>query len=253
MRKAASIITAALLAIAPASALADTITIDLDTATYDDLAAARDHITARMDALLAAQATPAPAEAADGMHYSGEGTAIVSDVQLPHDYNVLTYTAGTGTGYKLKGEDDKQLAYCFGGQQCDIVTGPRTAKLLVDGKAAWTMDIAPLATASALPAAEGMGCYVSPVIPLATDTIVSLHITDPDGRVDMQDGLSIDVTLYALMDGGRLYSDALVIGGGLTGSGTYDADLILSPVDGATGYVLVVNGLPEYQWTVTPK
>lgn len=253
MRKAASIITAALLAIAPASALADTITIDLDTATYDDLAAARDQITARMDALLAAQATPAPAEAADGMHYSGEGTAIVADIQLPHDYNAVTYTSESGTGYKLKGEDDKQLSYCFGGQQCDIVTGPRTAKLLVEGKAAWTMDIAPLATASALTAAEGTGCYVSPVFPLPTDTIVSLHITDPDGKADMQDGLSIDVTLYILMDGGRLHSDALVIGGGLTSDGTYDADLILSPVDGATGYVLVVNGLPAYQWSVTPK
>lgn len=251
MRKAASIITAALLAIAPASALADTITIDLDTATYDDLAAARDQITARMDALLAAQATPAPAEAADGMHYSGEGTAIVSDVQLPYDYNVITYNASRGTGYKLKSEEDKQLSYCFGGQQCDIVTGPRIAKLLVEGKSEWTIDIAPLATASALTASEGTGCYTSPIFPLDSDTIINLHITDPDGSDDMGD--SIDATLYMLTDDGRLYDDALVIGGGLADDGTYDADLILSPVDGATGYVLVVNGLPAYQWSVTPK
>ena len=253
MRKTASILAAALLAIAPASALADTLTIDLGASDYDALAAARDQITARMDELLAAQATPAPAEAADGMHYAGDGTAIISDVQMPYDYNVIMYTAGSGTGYKIKGEDDKQLAYALNGQKCDIVTGPRTCKLLVEGQTPWTLDITPLATTSTLPTAEGIGCYASPIFTLPTDTIVNLHITDPDGRRDILDTLSTNVTLYALMADGRLRSDALVIGGGLTDNAVYDADLILSPVSGATGYVLVINCLPEYQWTVTPK
>lgn len=253
MRKAASIITAALLAIAPASALADTITIDLDTATYDDLAAARDQITARMDALLAAQATPAPAEAADGMHYSGEGTAIVSDVQLPYEYNAITYTASIGTSYKLRDDKDDTFSSSLGGQECNVVAGPRTGKLLVEGKDAWTLDIAPLATASALTAAEGTGCYVSPIFPLDSDTIINLHVIDPDGKRELRDALSIDARLYALKGEGKLSSDSLVIGGSTDDSNTYNADLILSPVDGAIGYVLEINMIPEYQWTVTPK
>lgn len=253
MKKLMPILVSALLAIAPASALADTLSIDLDTATYDELADARDQITARMDELLAAQATPAPAEATDGVHYSGEGTTILSDVQLPYDYNVLTYTASRGTGYKLMGDGDKQLSYCSGQQQCDIVSGPNTAKLLVEGKDAWTMDVEPLVSASALTAAEGVGCYTSPIFPLETDSIISLHVVDPDGKYEFQDALSIDCTLYILMGDGKLRSDKLVIGASMTEECTYDADLILSPIDGAAGYVLVVNVLPTYEWSATLK
>lgn len=251
MKKLMPIFVSALLAIAPASALADTLSIDLDTATYDELADARDQITARMDELLAAQATPAPAEAADGVHYSGEGTAIINDVQLPYDYNVITYTSGPMTGYKLRDSSDKQISYTIGGQQCEIVSGPDTAKLLVEGKYAWTFDVTPLESASALSVWEGTGCCASPVFTLDTDTIINLHVVDPDGKHEFQDALSINCTLYILMDDGKLRSDKLVIGASMTEECTYDADLILSPIDGAAGYVLVVNVLPTYEWSVT--
>lgn len=253
MKKLMPIFVSALLAIAPASALADTLSIDLDTATYDELADAREQITARMDELLAAQATPAPAEAADGVHYSGEGTAIINDVQLPYDYNVITYTSGTMTGYKLRDSSDKQISYTIGGQQCEIVSGPDTAKLLVEGKYAWTFDVTPLESASALSVWEGTGCCASPVFTLDTDTIINLHVVDPDGKHEFQDALSINCTLYILMDDGKLRSDNLVIGASMTEECTYDADLILSPIDGAAGYVLVVNVLPTYEWSVTLK
>ena len=253
MKKLMPIFVSALLAIAPASALADTLSIALDTATYDELADARDQITARMDELLAAQATPAPAEATDGVHYSGEGTAIINDVQLPYDYNVITYTSGTMTGYKLRDSSDKQISYTIGGQQCDIVSGPDTAKLLVEGKYAWTFDVTPLESASALSVWEGTGCCASPVFTLDTDTIINLHVVDPDGKRDSADSLNVNCTLYALLGDGSFREDNIVIGGSFSEDGIYDADLILSPVNGATGYVLVINAGETRAWTVTPK
>lgn len=252
MKKLMPIFVSALLAIAPASALADTLSIDLDTATYDELADARDQITARMDELLAAQATPAPAEATDGVHYSGEGTAIINDVQLPYDYNVLMYNSGVMTGYKLMDGSDNQLSYCIGRQYYDIVGGPGTGRLLVEGQDAWTLDVAPLAAASALTATEGTGSYASPVFALDTDIIINLHVVDPDGTNDIGDALSVNLTLYALKGDGKLGADHVIIGGSLSEDGTYDADVILSPVDGATGYALVLNARPTYTWTITP-
>ena len=76
MKKMITVILVLLLCL-PAFALASTLTIDLSTATLDDLLQAQQQISDRISELHSASAP-----SADRIEFSGNGAAILSDVKI---------------------------------------------------------------------------------------------------------------------------------------------------------------------------
>ena len=243
----------------PAGALADTLTIDLANATIEDLQAASAAIEARIDELAQPEATEAPPsepEASDIIHYEGDGTSIVSDMQLPHEYNLVAYdTTDRMTTYKLvdNASGTTLSSTMIGLQSRDIIGKPHEAKLLVEGEGEWSVEITPISTESPVGTIDfsGIGSAATLAFTLDTDVILSLHLEAPDGQSNFLS--STYLYKYSLMDGGELRSEALLIGERLDDNGICDKDVILSPLDGAIAYVLALECEPDQEWTLTTK
>ena len=242
---------------APMAALADAdISIDLTTATLDELQNAQAMIEARIDELTQQQATSAPTDESEVLHYEGTGTAIISDLQLPYEYNQILYTTDNRlTTYKLIDIDsDVTLSSTMVGlQACDVVGGTHTCKLLVEGEGTWSMDIISITTDDVTDTIDfaGTGSSTTPVFALDTDVILSVRVEAP---IDQDNYLaSIYLSLYALTGDGKLHEDMILIGGQLDDNGICEKDLILSPVKDATGYVLALTCEPDHEWTMTAQ
>lgn len=246
-----------LITLAPMAALADAdISIDLTTATLDELQNAQAMIEARIDELTQQQATSAPTDESEVLHYEGTGTAIISDLQLPYEYNQILYTTDNmDTTYKLVAVDSNEtLSFTrIGLPERDVVGGNHNCKLLVEGEGNWSMDIKPIELDDMSDTIDftGVGSAITPVFILDTDKILSLHVKAPDGQGNRL--TFVHMYMYALTGDGELRKDIVLTGGQLDDSNAGVKDFILSPVKDATGYVLALTCEPDHEWTMTAQ
>lgn len=165
MKKLLALVLALLLV--AASAAAETITLNLETATLEELQAAQTAIGERISQLRAAAAP-----AGEAITLTGTGTAILSAVevvQIPARVTVAGAVKVTLSGGKWGDHIFNSFAKAEG--SCDVLTDAATFDALVEGTGDWSITIEPLKDGGTL-ALSGVGPYVSDFFPLDAATIV---------------------------------------------------------------------------------
>ncbi|MDD3212186.1 MAG: hypothetical protein PHY64_00835 [Eubacteriales bacterium] len=242
MKKLLSVLLA--LSLLCSFAVAETLTIDLDTATIDELTAAQSAINDRISALRAAEAP-----AGEAITLSGTGTTIQSGVevtQVPARVSVTGPVEVTFTGgkydYKFNNYEDDF--------SCEELTEAATYDLLIEGDADWSITIEPLREGGTMEL-SGTGPYVSDFFPLTGATIV--HVTMDASMLG-----SWSASLY--LELGHQYSNISswrsdsVLGDSLFSDPLkLEGDAIIKPTDGRDQYYWIIDVPVDAQWSITAK
>lgn len=163
MKKILALLLALLLL--PAAALADVLAPDWKGATLDELLAAQAAIADQISQLRAAAS-----DAAEALTFTGEGTSILSAVNVEHIPARVTINGAvkvTMTG----GQYDHVFNVWQDEMSCEVLTDAAEYDLLVEGTGAWTVTIEPLKDGGTLEL-SGAGPYVSDFFQLPSATIV---------------------------------------------------------------------------------
>ncbi|MEG1358356.1 MAG: hypothetical protein RSE23_01705 [Clostridia bacterium] len=242
MKKLVILIMVLLLAV-PA-ALADTITIDLGTATLDELQAAQSTISDRISTLRAASAP-----VGEAVQLTGTGTAIHSGVDVPQIPARVTVTGKVKVTLTGGAYDHVFNNWQFAGS-CEALTEAATYEALVEGEGDWSVSIEPLAEGGTLEM-SGVGPYVSDFFPLSNATIVH-------GKLDASSTDGWSATLRLAM--GHQYSNIAawqeesVLGDSLFSSPlVFEGDGIVKPTVDRTQYYWIVDVPVGAEWTISVK
>ncbi|NLV59222.1 MAG: hypothetical protein GXY67_10715 [Clostridiales bacterium] len=227
------------------SAAADTLSLDLETATLDELQAAQSILSQRISKLRAAAAP-----AGETITLSGSGTSILSGVevvQIPARVTIQGAVKVTLTGGKL---DRTFNSWADEEGSCEVLTEAGTFDALVEGKGEWTLAIEPLKEGGTIEL-SGVGPYVSDFFPLSAATIV--HVV-----MDASASDAWSASLYLHM--GHQYSnieawdEELVTGDGLFSAPLkLEGDGIVKPVGDRTQYYWIVDVPAGAEWSITVK
>ncbi len=226
------------------AALAETLTIDLDKATIDELTAAQAAIGDRISQLRAANVP-----AGEAIKLSGSGTAIQSGVEVTQVPARIIVTGGmdvtfTGGSYDLT-FNLWQKAY-----SCEQLTEAGTYDVLVEGDGDWTITIEPLKDGGTLEC-SGTGPYVTDFFPLTGASIVHC-VMDASTLDEWSASLytsigyeyeSFDSWTYDTVVGDSVYSTPLKVEG----------DGIVKPVKGRDQYYWIIDVPQGASWSISLK
>ncbi|HNW87942.1 MAG TPA: hypothetical protein PKJ47_13515 [Candidatus Limiplasma sp.] len=242
MKKLLALILA--LSLLGSSALAVTVTVDLDTATLQQLVDAQTAIGDRISALRKAQAP-----ASEGILLSGSGTSIQSGVEIAQVPARLTITgkvkvtlSGGAFDYTYNSWQDSA--------SCDAITEAGTFDMLIEGEGDWTIAVDPLVDGGTL-ALSGTGPAVSDFFPLSAATIV--HVVMDATTLDDYSA-SLYCKLGSQYENIDAWSEDTVVGDSLFSSPLkLEGDGIIKPVKGRDRYYWVMNVPIGATWSITAK
>lgn len=164
MKKILALLLALLLL--PAAALADVLAPGWEGATLDELLAAQAAIADQISKLRAAAS-----DAAEALTFTGEGTSILSAVNVEHIPARVTIN-GTVKVTMTGGQYDHVFNVWQDEMSCEVLTDAAEYDLLVEGTGAWVVTIEPLKDGGTLEL-SGTGPYVSDFFQLPSATIVT--------------------------------------------------------------------------------
>ncbi|MCE5342331.1 MAG: hypothetical protein LLF96_01895 [Eubacteriales bacterium] len=226
------------------SAIAEKLTIDLATATIDELTAAQATIGNRISELRAAQAP-----SGETITLTGNGTTIQSNVvvtQVPARVVVkgLVQVTFTGGDYDLV-FNSWQLQ-----ESCESLTDAGTYELLIEGDGDWTVSIEPLKEGGKLEC-SGAGPYVSDFFPLSSSTIV--HCVLDASTLD-EWSASLYISIGYQFESFDSWTYDTVVGESIfTNPLTLEGDGIIKPVKGRTQYYWIVDVPLGATWSINIK
>ena len=225
-------------------AFAETITVDLDTATIEELTAAQSAIGDRISELRAAEAPEG-----ETISLSGTGTAIQSGVtvtQVPARVTVTGPVEVTFTG----GDYDLSFNLWQNDFSCEQLTDAGTYDLLIEGEGDWTIQIEPLKDGGTLEC-SGIGPYVTDFFPLSSATIV--HCTMDASGVDAWSA-SLYTYLGYQYEGFDSWTYDTVVGDyASSDSFTVEGDGIIKPVKGRDRYFWIIDVPEDASWSISLK
>ena len=230
----------ALLTLAASPALAQVLTIDLDTATIEELTAAQAQIGDRISQLRAAAAP-----AAEAITLTGSGTSIISGVEIaavPARVTVEGKVKAT-----LSGKFD--LAYNIGKSSfsCDVHTYAGPHDLMVEGDGDWTVTIEPIKEGGSL-VSSGVGPWVSDFFPLDSAAILTVK-ADPTGMEGMLSNANF--CLYQPLKYMNTYSYSALTNELITATGdAFVADVIAKPDEAGALCFWHVKVAPGVAWSI---
>lgn len=149
----------------PAVSLADVLAPGWEDASLDDLLAAQAAIADQISQLRAASS-----DAAETLTFSGDGTTILSAVNVEHIPARVTIN-GTVKLTLTGGQYDHVFNVWQDKMSCEVLTDAAEYDLLVEGTGAWTITIEPLKEGGTMEL-SGTGPYVSDFFQLPSATIV---------------------------------------------------------------------------------
>lgn len=216
------------------SALADTITVDLDNATPEELQAARDAIDARLAEIRSASAPIVD----DDYIIRGSGIEILTNVEVKASlsrFNVH-YT-------------DEASVSCFNGDNelyiHDYIEHPQTIPMMiVESQEDWYIDISPIETMDS-PYISGIGSYTSDLFVVTPPSIVSITLRDIAGYFNYT-----DVNLYYVDKTGSVHIEDWVIQSDLAPE---QIDYIIKPNSDAVAWFWVIRCSDNVEWSITAK
>jgi hypothetical protein len=226
------------------AAYAETLKINLDNATLEELVAAQTAISDRISELRAKD-TPT----GEALTLTGTGTAIRSGVevtQVPARVTVEGAVKVTFTG----GSYDLVFNSWQAASSCEELTESATYELLIEGDGDWKVSIQPLKDGGTI-ACSGTGPAVSDFFPLASSTIV--HIAMDASKLDAWSASlyasigyqydSFDSWTYDTVVGETVYTNPL----------TFEGDGIIKPVKGRDQYYWIIDVPLGATWEITVR
>lgn len=226
-------------------ALADTLTLDLDTASVEELEAAQSAISDRISELRSASE---PAE--EDIMLSGTGTTIKTGVEVKWVPARVTVTGAVkvtlaGGQYDL-GFNSYQAEYA-----CDVLTDPATYDVLVEGEGDWAILIEPLREGAAMEM-SGSGPYVTDFFPIPAATIVHA-VMDATALEDLGVA-SLYLSLGYQYDSIEAWTEDTVIGDTLFSVPLrLEKDAIVKPTGDRTQYYWIIDVPIGTEWSITRK
>lgn len=230
----------ALLTLAASPALAQVLTIDLDTATIEELTAAQAQIGDRISQLRAAAAP-----AGEAIVLTGSGTSIISGVDVVAVPARLTIE-GT-VKLTLSGKFDYTFNQELHPYNCAVITGAETFDAMVEGTGDWTITIEPIKEGGSI-VASGVGPWVSDYFPLEGPAILTVK-ADGSGMDALMS--NVIVQLYQPLRFIGTYNPSSLTNALITATGdAFAADVIAKPDDGTPMCFWYVKVAPGVAWSI---
>lgn len=230
----------ALLTLAASPALAQTLTIDLETATIEELTAAQTQIGDRISQLRAAAAP-----AAEAIVLTGSGTSILSGVEVATVPARLTIEGKVKL--TLSGEYDHTFNYAQESFACDVLTSAETFEALVEGAGDWTITIEPIKDGGSI-VASGVGPWVSDFFPLESASILTIK-ADASGMDALLS--NVIVQLYQPLRYIDTYNPKSLTNDLITATGdAFAADVIAKPDEAGALCFWHVKVAPGVAWSI---
>lgn len=242
MKKLFCLVLVVLLSISPV-AFADTITIDLDAASIEELEAAKDAIDARI-VELSNNDTVVDGET---ITLTGSGTKILDgfeiDAQLTkfiasctEDTKITWYTAdGNSSTYGKYGESQKSYS--------TLIKFPITiTTIMIESQGEWQFTFSPIG-AMVSPCCAGTGSFISDAFQVSPPHIA--HITLTCDTYEL-----CSVSLRSIRKNGTLgYEEVIPWGTRVHGTTTYD--VIIKPEKDVVFYIWEVSCPPNVSWSIS--
>ena len=238
------VITLSAVLLFPVFALATTLSVDISTATLDELQQAVLTIANRISEL---RAVAAPSS--ERLELSGIGTTILSNVTIPFSPSrIIIETDGdfsatlTGGPYDHNFSTDLYNAVFFDEQG--------TYTLLVEAKGAWTFTVVPIMPGASLPL-SGTGSYVSDYFELPVPMIVAVKCA-PGSMTEYL--THFNVILHCQYENSNSWRNDYLSAEMVTpSSGLFQEDVIINPISGRMQYCISVSCNPGVEWSINPK
>lgn len=216
-------------------AFADTVSVDLNSATEEELKIARDAIDAK---LMEIRLSNAPKMDASYIIH-GNGTQILTNVEINaelsrfniHDANEVDVSCYDANGERL---------FIF-----DYIKGQQTIPMImVESEKDWFIDVSPLGTIDS-PYISGQGSYTSDLFVAVPPTIVTITIEDKKGYSNYT-----DINLYYVDKAGEVHIEDWVA------QKKYSSqrfDYIIKPNNEAAAWFWVIDCSDHVKWSITAK
>jgi hypothetical protein len=234
------VIVLAFLVLLPFASLA--LTIDLETATIDELLAAQLEISAQLSVL---RANNAPV--GEDIVLIGSGTSIKSGISIPFSPARLTITGEAKVTFT---DGDNSSSFSSEGLYAGFIYGTvAETSALIEAQGDWTITIEQIKEGASLPL-EGEGSFISDFFDLPEPIIVTVEVDATDlvrsygwyeirirNQYEYSDSWDYNTLDYDSIDKGVNQS----------------VDLILKPVKGRMQYCITVEAPAGLKWSITPK
>lgn len=223
-------------------AFADTVTVDLDTATVDELKAARDTIDVRLAEIRIANAP----DVDNSFIVSGNGTQILDGFDIVADFSRFSATC----------DDDIKVTYYYNNTSRSFDHASRMCfawcidepisitSVMVESTGNWSVDFSPISTMDS-PYTTGVGSYVTDRFSVTPPCIV---------RITLEAGDYYDytnVTLWKIHSDGRTSTENMVYNEIIIDEESFD--VIIKPEKDIVSYFWMINCPVDTNWSITAK
>lgn len=216
-------------------AFADTISVDLNSATEEELKVARDAIDAKLMEIRLANAPKTDAS----YIIKGSGTQILTNVEIKaelsrfniHDADEVAVSCYDNNGERL---------YIY-----DYIGGPQTIPMImIESEKEWYIDISPIGSIDS-PYISGNGSYTSDLFSVVPPMIVTVTIEDKKGYFNYT-----DIKLYYVDDAGKAHIESYAAQSVLPDK---KIDYIIKPNKNAVAWFWVIECAEAVEWSITAK
>lgn len=226
-----------LMAFPPAS-LADLITIDLDSASIDELSAARSAIDAKISDIALASAPDK-----SGIYLlSGKGTQILDGITLSSNLSRFVVTSNDAKVTYYSGDESNTLTCSDGGTYTYFEKPTEIQAIMVESSSEWKIDASPIGWMDD-PYITGSGIFISDRFEVQPPVIVTISINH-----DRRRGWS-NVALSKVKSDGSVYTEW--IANYVKSPTTIDA--IIKPEKDVVSYFWRFNCPESVEWSITAK
>ena len=244
MRKVLGVLLA-LLFLLPAAAFANTITVNLEEATLEELQTAQAAIQERMDVLLADQ----PGQG-DVICLTGTGTTILKDVNIlfyPARMHILSENRMTVT---LTGGPYEMAYYIEYSPAVRVLTFGGTFTLLIEAEGDWTIEFSPIEEGGYCEAA-GSGAYVGDFFELTEPMVFTASFDGANLPAGVYDYMELN--FFKQFEYGDEWGYDNPFYDDLETGEFVSKDFIVKPTTGHKRYFWQVVCNPYVTWTIRPK
>lgn len=225
------------------AALADTITIDLDIATTEELQAALDAISARLTEI---RTSGLPASG-DKFSLTGKGTQLLEGIDLCYsparlfvksseEIKVTLCSDDRNRTYDGRNNSDYQFAYVIDKQQT-------ISTIIVETQGEWALELSPIEPTEQI-AANGSGSSITDYFYVTPPRIVSISFSD--GRY----GGHTDIYLYKIHANNSVSYDEWMWQD-IVFDETFE--YVIKPEDNVKAYFIRICCPHDTQWEITAK
>lgn len=229
---------------------AETLSIDLNTASLDELVNVRDAVDKRIESI---KVSMIRSDEKETHTITGNGTKILDGIaiKVPSRF-VATCSEDTRVTWYVAGDDKPHTYGEYGeSQSCysEIIGKPITlTSIMVESQGDWNLEFSPIGVMDS-PDVSGIGSYVSDRFVITPPCMVSITL---EGTGVAGYGGLCSVYLYSISKNGKLKTETFVD----WGTNVFDTesfDFIIKPEKDIISYFWKVNCSTDVKWSISAK